>query len=736
MGRYQKSLGDEAFVDSDDLPPNGSETLSKIVQIDTNVLVWENWHATDGYLTVTLEQYRDGDAEAGIIGRPQLIQELAPEFRIWARGKSHASVKTKLGDIRKFFRYLTEVQREFGRDIQTCRDLDSADGEGFKRFLLSEAGRHLKSKNKTLLYIEKLVLRVRWRYAALNSWFDARLFWPNIAFSRAPQEHRDVEPSALKILYHAAKRLHDESMAFHARGQAALEVGVDPRTTGEVGKRFLNGRRGSVKNDAWHDEGNLSVLFRNRIVARVLVGADLARSDVSRAHNSIHLNPCISGIDLYRQHAPTVGDSVIAYSLVSMHTGWMDTLQAITVVDEDFEEGDNWYSDRTAQLEHAQDKRGTVAIFASENPLTPASDVEICAARPKTGRLHCALSLKKSKYHPYAVIKAQIERTRFLRDLLRQLRCEILKDPKRAHTLRQDLALIERKIRSPWIYYNPNGNGHASVGLLSVSQAVSAPFVSHLRAYAITLAERQGDKALVGSISGFLPGDIRDGYAAFIFEASGGNIFAVKQALNHRNLSTTRHYLRQKRQIRERFKAFREMTRGLFAEIEAGRFVDPTILYLVSSTEGISEDDRDALRAFRSRYGMACADPLSPPSEIAPNHISGTPCAVQRCILCKYARLTREAIKPLACRYAELLELNAVIPAERFLTSSFQIELQAIQIVREVTYPELKALFDETVERHRAALQSGDARIFDDMPLGAISSEILLDGAVFPEGIQ
>ena len=496
---------------------------------------------------------------------------------------------------------------------------------------------------------------------------------------------------------------------------------------------------------AWYNWRNLAVMFRSRVRHRLLCGSDVDRSDITRINNTlVSINKRAESVGcaaasaniLYRLSAPSSSDCMAAYALVSFHTGWMDTARAINVVDDNFQECSDWFSDRTGQLAHGQDKRGTVVILSAREGPSDADDdvedelsVEINANRPKTGRLHSALSLKASRYHPYSVIKTQIERTRYLRGILRELRAGLLAEPQTIE-IRAQVAKIERKLRSPWIYFNPKGVGHEAVGLLGVSKAVSVAFDMTLKSQAKDLAEKLGRVSLINAIDALSPGDIRDGFAAFIYASSGANIFAVQQALNHNSISTTRHYLRQRRQIAERFKHFRRMGQALFDELEAGHAVDPTVLRLATSPTGFTCEDRKTLETnrvasvFRSRYGMGCTDPFNPPKDVAPNHVMDTLCGVQRCLLCPLAKVTPEALGPLAIRLAELLELRRVIPIGRFLTSSLTLELGGIEIIRDQASGYLAKRFDHAVASHREMLRSGEAQIFDAVQLGALEMEI------------
>ena len=71
--------------------------------------------------------------------------------------------------------------------------------------------------------------------------------------------------------------------------------------------------------------------------------------------------------------------------------------------------------------------------------------------------------------------------------------------------------------------------------------------------------------------------------------------------------------------------------------------------------------------------------------------------------------------------------LARVIPAHRFITSSFELERQAIEIVREETYAKYKEMFDNELKLHTQALLNGTEKVFDDMPLGTIPAMIEID---------
>ncbi|WP_119306032.1 hypothetical protein [Cohaesibacter haloalkalitolerans] len=735
MSRFKKAQTDALFtIESRTLNP-----AAPVVELPANSLVWEHWTDRNELKQVDLTMFHDGSDQMEIIGRPRLIFELAPIFRADTHGRSLGTLATKVGYIVKFFRFLTELQQVQGRNIISCHDLTSADGHGYKRFLLDGLGEHLKSKSKCLSYIRICVDKVRKEKG------EAALRWPKIEVPKEVKEHRDVEPRALKAVYNAAKRVHDNSWKQHERGEKALLRGTDPRIFGQTGHRGgTRGSKGGQRNIVWYRWRNILVLLRERIRHRVAFENDISRSDIVRINNALHKIETwaskngwkdrgwpVPSIDaLYRMIAPSVNDTMAAYSLVSFHTGWLDTARAITVVDGTFEESDDWFSDRTGQETKGQDRRGSMMILVAveESEEGKEDTVDIGAIRPKTKRMHSALSLKSSRYQPYAVIKTQIDRTRFLRELLRDVRLRLLSEAQTSE-IRAEIALIERKLRSPWIYFNPKGKGQECIGLLGETIAVSIPFNKALKPLAIEWAERRGNNVdtLSQAIKLLRPSDIRDGYAAFVYDASGSDIFAVQNILNHKSIASTRHYLRQKRQIKELFKKHRVLAGAILRETQDGHSIDPTILRIEMTTGGITEGDRQALevyrigKGFRGRFGMGCKAPFNPPASIVHNHLAGTICPAQRCLLCQQAIFLPDALDPLANRYAELRELSRTIPPQEFDTSSLLVELKGIEMVREALRDDILAHdFDAIVEAHTKALLSGDAYIFEDIQLSSI----------------
>ena len=695
---------------SRELKEASADFIQQVSTIGSNSLKWEVGDSSTGYFDVDLTSLSDGDALAGILGRPELANEIATHFRPWCHGKAKSTVKRQVKSLKVFFRFLTDHQNNFGEDIRNSLQLNSVHGEAFKGWVLLNVDANLYEKRHNILRVEKWLNMAR----AIHQSGD--LLWPTIEPGRTIQAHQDVDPRAIKAVYTVSKRVKDDNSAKQIEG---LEV-------------ISSGRKAGIVND----RSAVSLYCRSRIQKRVSEGVDIAPEDARMLSSFVNKRFYKSLEHFYRQHVPLAKDSLASYMLVTMHTGWLDTTREICVVDDVFNEYEGWYVDRTPNTTGGGSNRlGSVIILsqdhssADEDEFKDAEDVmaQISVQRPKTGRLVSALSNKKSLYHPFRVIKAQIERTRFLRELLRQIRSEILSIPNGSITQKRSLFEVERKLRSPWIFWNPKGLGHKAVGIIDGADPVAAQFKRHMVPEVCKHLVRKQDHDLIASIKALVPSDIRDGFASFLYDSSGGNIFVVQHGLGHASASTARHYLRQKRQIRENFSVYRKMCQTVFSEVRENRQVDPTIISLASSPLGVGNRDRELLREIRSRYGNGCAGPINPPENIAPNHISGSLCASQRCILCSHARLTTDAILPLARRLAELKSLARVIPAHRFITSSFELERQAIEIVREETYAKYKEMFDNELKLHTQALLNGTEKVFDDMPLGTIPAMIEID---------
>lgn len=724
MGKYEKCRSDNDFM-SDKLASISSERVVKGPEKSLDLsLCWRITHATDGVFEVDLNRFSAGDLVDGYVGRPTLIDEAAPHIKLALFGRSKSTVETQMVRLKKFFRFLTIYERETGIDVQSFLEIESGTGAALKSYLLRLPGKNNKEKQRTLSSLWRLAVAAR---EVLSSKLEQPLavpMWPTIVADEVRLVQANVDTRAIKAIYSVAKRTVDSGVSFREHGCGALIRGHDPRVFNSTGN-IPKGHKRNVRHEVWYNLDNLSVLARIRMASLIINEIDLDASDINRQQNRASASGKLL-TDFYKQHGPSLEEATAACTLVTLHTGWMDTARNINVVDKNFFESDDWFVERSPQ--HLSDRLGSMMVLsANRSAVVEANardlEVDIHAIRPKTGRIHAALSTKRSRYHPFRVIQNQIERTRFLRDCLRKLRSQIINSPRENDPRHRDLLIIERKLRSPWLFFNPLAKGHLAIGLVGLGDKFSTSFRNKIVAKAVLELRARSKHDLAEAVNRLVVSDIRDGFAGHGYDQSGGNIFVVQQMLRHKSIKTTQFYLRQKRQIEQHFRSFQEMCQCIFEEIHSDRGVDPTILSLLSSGTGITDEDRTLLKEFRSRSQMQCADPLNPPSDIAPNHRAGTYCEVQRCVLCRHARLTPEAIPLLALRYAEILEIAQIVPTHRFINSSFEIERQTIEVVRSETFPILGAQFDQLVQKYRSEIRGGNAKIFEALPLMEIKTE-------------
>jgi hypothetical protein len=146
-------------------------------------------------------------------------------------------------------------------------------------------------------------------------------------------------------------------------------------------------------------------------------------------------------------------------------------------------------------------------------------------------------------------------------------------------------------------------------------------------------------------------------------------------------LQSTRHYIQSRRYRAHSEAEIRKVQDALFSEIECGGVVDPTRLSLLVERGKITSEQERRLSDIRqrTRVGMGCLDPRSPPKQIDPDHPEGAICRVQRCTGCQHGVVFPESMPALACRFAELLELKRTMPIASWSGSSLADEYESIE---------------------------------------------------------
>lgn len=190
-------------------------------------------------------------------------------------------------------------------------------------------------------------------------------------------------------------------------------------------------------------------------------------------------------------------------------------------------------------------------------------------------------------------------------------------------------------------------------------------------------ASQSADRQIRNSIT---PSDFRDAYIGFAYEFSNYSVLTAQVAATHKRSSTTQTYLGHKAWRAHSAKRIREFSTTLWREIKIHRSVDPAVLRSTMEQGEVSAEERKRLAAFRknrTRVGVGCKDRLNPPATIAPEHVHGSSCRVQRCCLCPtHAIVYDDSYDHLARRQAELEDIRDKVPVPVWTESSFPQELE------------------------------------------------------------
>ncbi|CAO3372790.1 hypothetical protein [Azospirillum argentinense] len=740
MDRFQKHLADKQILAD-------SEVTKDVVVNNSNIHVphplshpldWE-WHDKYGVPRPhRLEQFRDGSSKNQIVGHPRLIHDLAPTIQQYLFGKSHSSHERMLNSLRAFWRFL---YKEYGEDVNIHVNNLSDIANDVSSFYWAYL-RNAVSQNA----ITDLYGSILWSHfwSLMERAGCDTITWHSWPIPRDTTVHKDVPPRAVKYLYDAAKHELSKGRTLHTDGQAILRR-LETSGPIELTTEHLPGG-GSPYGPEWNEPDNILLTVYRGFQARLNgrknpVSDDRLRFAICKSITCAKSSDCnfwpsswSTPSDFWPLFAPTSLEAMAALILVTAETGWIDTARAIDV------STDNWY--REGRRQTITKKSGKIVEIAEviisgpefENltdSRAEAEEAELQATRPKTRRQHQTRSLIQSNggFRSYAVIKYMIERTAPMREIIRADLASLRAIPAPSASQLRLIAKLDELARCPWLFSRAsNWGGIGGFGPSSANNQTRQSFEA-LKDRAATAAKRSGEEIqLITAIKSLTISDFRDAYAAWTYNRSGNNIFAVQAALNHRSINTTRRYLRQKTQIRERFAACARVVEAGFDEVQANRDVDPTILYLAADQTGlgVSDEDRSFLANFRSSCDAQCVDPTHPPEEIEPSsdRIEGELCGAQRCALCKNARFDRASLHGIAVRIAELRALCSSTPSERWLTSTYAFELEALELLVEDKFSKHSAQVWAWVREHRNRLEHGDALVFGTLSVHSASSLI------------
>lgn len=253
------------------------------------------------------------------------------------------------------------------------------------------------------------------------------------------------------------------------------------------------------------------------------------------------------------------------------------------------------------------------------------------------------------------------------------------------NALRQQVLHLTYAVHSVWLYRGM----HSIIWLTREDLSTFRPGQSYLQWVTHRLnEERRAQKK--SEITSMSPRLFRDAYAAWALGYSGGDVLAVMVALDHKRLGTTDGYL-DNTVVRARIvKKHRSFAGALFGSLASGN-LDTTLLAMETRYADNVPDERARMvlrlveyrEAVKSRYGVVCRNPHYP-SKLADPAFDADGvkvCATHRCTLCPdNAIITPDAYPGLMLRLAELEMQEEATPVASFVMSSYDAELQNVQM--------------------------------------------------------
>jgi hypothetical protein len=559
-------------------------------------------------------------------GRPAFAMEIADFYKtVNPNRKRETAIRNALRQLFRYLDYRAKRQRDF---VASCMEVRDAHGLELRQWLGGEG---------TAFRIIKMALNEMRAFKG-----GRRLFWPN--------RHRDQggarelqDEEGLRCLFQALRQEARAIKAMFAEGADLASRGCDPR--------LLAGRKpwSSPENRAWLMHALLeSGVPGGRRLREARAGALRRWPGASHLAPTMDKRPARGMAAVLRWFVPSGPDTAVFLWLFLLGTGWNPS----TAVGIDVLDPDGWCQP------HPQSELFTV----------------IHAFKRRANRHQFAISKTRPEWHPYRILEYMIERSAPLR---RHVLAELAETRRRRAAdskldLDRKIERLERLCRTPWLFVNRRGRevsgfiGENDGELLEVARA---------------LAETTGLAKRYPRLGEIVTKDARQAWIGHAYVRSGYNMLLTKLAGSHGSLRSTKHYIRSHRYRAYSEEQVRKLQNAVFSDIESGRVLNPTRLRLLVAHGRITPEQEARLADYRqrTRVGMGCLDPISPPKEVDPDHQKGSLCRVQRCTGCPNGIVFPESLAPLARRYAELLHLRRTMPMTAWDDSSLADEYESIE---------------------------------------------------------
>lgn len=628
--------------------------------LDTASILIEPGGGSPAYLVDLTEFFtgrvpKDGDngrPSKSFRGRPGFAEDLGHLLKATGAKKSTANPH------RYAMRHLLSVLDGIDPDgaIKSCADLGDHHGPGIRAQL--DVGQYR---------VVKLLVDAMRRVRRLP-----KLYWEPVPPKELTQT-KDIERDDILKIHTALKSEARSIMSMFDEGKRLADAGTDPREPDAV--------KSDRANQAW--------LVRHLTADRLLRQSELVlmTSGVKLDQNgptyfAPGMDKRVQGYQSQlRWFYPSIHDTSVMLWLFLIRTGW----NLGTALSIDVSTPESWFQ---------------------EHPSKPWLAI-IGANKARSQRHQYTVVKKKPLFHPYRIIQLMIERTAPMRRLLQHERNLLdIGDETDPHIILQK-AELDAALKSPWLVHRTGevgkafALGHADVHLINEV------------ARDVVLRHRldQSNPALLKLTTK----DVRKVWIGHAYAQSGRSALIAKMAAQHSNHSTLEHYIGGPKLRDERSEAVRAVQNAIFNEIAAGRVLDPTRLRLISQYGDITSEQATRLLDLRqrTRLGMGCLEPTSPPKTIAPDHVEGSLCRVQRCTGCKHGVVFSESLQSLARAHAELIHMKSTMPLASWMSSSFADEECSIsETLKNFDADRVKELTEGWLGRFKR----GEAHVHDVYP--------------------
>lgn len=599
-------------------------------------------------------------------GRPTFAYQFAKMLQDQPLRK-HTTKQYRVG-LRNLFRFFDTDEAAGGETVAELSDVADAHGEAFSIWL----GPDRQSSYRAA----KAVIDAMRAFHKMP-----KLAWPPRERDWDRDIHEDaLSPESARALYQIAKSECRDIKHMLKEGRRLAELGSIA---------------GNFKRDAehWSKAENRAHLVAVATSARLLDKTELEQLGYYRILHKFpgpgptYLAPMIGlrselgWFAALRWFHPAFHDMAILLWLFVIGTGWnLSTALAL-----DISEDDKWC------LRHP----------------TNAKFVVLHSYKARSKRRQIAFSMTAPEFHPHQIIRYVIEITKALRANVQHELNQVIAshNAKPTPALAARIAHLKRIVRSPWLYHVPNNIG--TVSAISHGKDLG-PIIREA-------ARRQGKLKNFPDLSKVIISDPRDTWIQYAYVQSGYHVLIGQLAGFHEKASTTKHYLKSMQYRARSEKAVRRFQDTLVSEIVAGRIVDPTRLKMLLDYGVVTPQQQERLLdyRFRTRLGTACLDPYAPPRDVAPDHIAGSLCRIQRCLDCPHCVIFAESLTGLTRAYAELDHIKRTIPLAAWVSSSFADELASISNALKLFSPEDVR---ERIDHWASKLRSGEINAHDTYP--------------------